>query len=57
MIINFIYLTKKKRKFQIYETCTIVTNCSSNECDQTANLQCMNNSATGTGWWYVFERK
>ncbi|CAF0993516.1 unnamed protein product [Rotaria sordida] len=36
-----------------HQPCTLATNCSSNECDKTANLQCMNDSVsnvTGSGW-------
>ncbi|CAF4609001.1 unnamed protein product, partial [Rotaria socialis] len=27
---------------KIYQSCTLTTNCSSNECDKAANLQCLN---------------
>ncbi|CAF1137521.1 unnamed protein product [Rotaria sordida] len=36
-----------------HESCTLVSNCTTNECDKTANLQCMNDSIsslTGSGW-------
>ncbi|CAF4156097.1 unnamed protein product, partial [Rotaria magnacalcarata] len=34
----------------IYQSCTLTANCSSNECDKTANLQCLNGSLTSSGW-------
>ncbi|UJR31360.1 hypothetical protein I4U23_018854 [Adineta vaga] len=42
-------VVSKKR----HQPCTLVSNCSSNECDQTANLQCLNDSIsnqTASGW-------
>ncbi|CAF2128020.1 unnamed protein product [Rotaria magnacalcarata] len=35
---------------KIYQSCTLTANCSSNECDKTANLQCLNGSLTSSGW-------
>ena len=45
--------------FQRHEACTLAGNCSSQECDISNNLQCINDSYTnvtaGLGWWYVLK--
>ncbi|CAM4949592.1 unnamed protein product [Rotaria socialis] len=36
---------------KIYQSCTLTTNCSSNECDKAANLQCLNTSLSSNAGW------
>lgn len=54
----FVLLLSLSTIFQRHEACTLSGNCSSQECDISNNLQCMNDShtnVTGSGWWYVLQ--